>query len=334
MSEMALFFFYRSFGGGSTSFTVHLFEALRRAGHAPKIYRVKERGEDRERPFSGYSGVTYRNVTSDEALRIVKGTPSLMTAPCNSKSLQFDPTIIDRMMRSGMRIVVHDPNEFEVYDHLRDREKVQRPICIRPTMRQFFPDAHYIPHPYVREFNNDTRDGRTMLAVSVARVTFVKRTEIILEANRLLSKRNRVVLRGAENRLYTKFKILPRFPEYEQGCTGFPMTWGASARECRRAKYAVDMTWFPNDGGGSQYSFMEAWDAGAVNVLHSDWLRYRGEMIDDENCLAVNSAKDLARLLKNDRGQNVGDLVQAGYAALRTHDPVKVAQEYMRELTR
>jgi hypothetical protein len=334
MSEVALFFFYRTFGGGTTSFTVHLFEAMRRAGHAPKIYRVKERGEDRERSFSGYEGVTYRNITSDEALRIVKKTPSLMTAPCNSKFLQFDPTIIGKMMKAGMRIVVHDPNELEIYDHLNNREQVQRPICIRPTMRQFFKDAHYIPHPYVREFDGDQGRPRPWLAVSVARVTFVKRTEIILEANRLLPKRSRIVLRGAENRLYTKFKILPRFPEYVQGCTGFPMTWGASARECLRAKYAVDMTWFPSDGGGSQYSFMESWDAGAVNVLHSDWLRYRGEMIDGGNCLAIDSAKDLARLLKNDRGQNVGDLVQAGYAALRTHDPVKVAQAYMRELTR
>jgi hypothetical protein len=40
MSDIALFYMYKSFGGGTTSFTVHLFEGLRRAGHSPRIYRA------------------------------------------------------------------------------------------------------------------------------------------------------------------------------------------------------------------------------------------------------------------------------------------------------
>lgn len=333
---VALFFMYRSFGGGTTSYTVHLFAGMQRAGLNPKIYRVKERGEDKERPFSRYDGVTYRNVDSAEALRIARSTPSLMTAPCNSKFLQFDPNIIGKLMKAGMRVTVHDPNEFEIYDHLERDRKSFVPFCIRPSMKQFFPKAIFVPHPYVREFEDieyRPRD-REHLAVSVARVTFVKRTHLILEANAKLPERSRVVLRGAENRLYTRFKVLPLFPKYKQGGTGFPMTWGASARECAKGHYAVDFTWFPDDGGGSQYSSLEAWDAGTVNVVHEDWLRYEGEMVAGDNCLAVDGADGLAKLLSRPFDDSMPEMINDGYEALRRHDPAKVALQYHRELTK
>jgi hypothetical protein len=334
---VALFFMYRSFGGGTTSYTVHLFEGMRLAGLSPKIYRVKERGEPRERPFAKYDGVTYRNVDSEEAIKIAKSTPSLMTAPCNSKFLPFDPTIIAKLMKVGMRVTVHDPNEFEIYDHLEKDRKSFVPFCIRPSMKQFFPKAIFVPHPYVREYDATEYEHRERehLAVSVARVTFVKRTHLILEANAKLPREKQVVLRGAENRLYTRFKVQPMFPKFKQGRSGFPMVWGASARECARGHYAVDFTWFPDDGGGSQYSSLEAWDAGAVNVIHQDWLRYKGEMVDGENCIAVDGPDGLARLLSEPHGDSsTGQLVDAGYAALKAHDPVRVARQYHRELTK
>lgn len=335
--SVALFFMYRSFGGGTTSYTVHLFEGMRRAGLNPKIYRVKERGEERERPFAKYDGVTYRNVDSEEALKIAGSTPSLMTAPCNSKFLEFDPTIIAKLMKVGMRVTVHDPNEFEIYDHLEKDRKSFVPFCIRPSMKKFFPRAVFVPHPYVREYQTKEYEHvkRPHLAVSVARVTFVKRTHLILEANAKLPEKSRVVLRGAENRLYTRFKVQRLFPKFKQGRSGFPMVWGASARECAAGTYAVDFTWFPDDGGGSQYSSLEAWDAGTVNVIHEDWLRYKGEMVAGENCLAVDGADGLARLLVRPLADSsVAEIVDFGYAALKKHDPATVAKQYHRELTR
>lgn len=333
---IALFFLYQTFGGGSTSFTVHLYEGMRRAGLNPQIFRVKERGETFTRPFTKYDGVRYRNVTVQEALKIAKHNPSLLVAPCHSKHLKFCPDLIHRLMKAGMRIVVHDPNEFEVYDHLTDRNKVKRPICIRPTMKQFFPDAVFIPHPYVREFSNSNvplHIERPWNAVSIARITFVKRTDMIIEANARLPARKRVVLRGAENRLFTRFKILPKFPDFKQGIYGFPMTWGASARECAKAKFAVDLTYFPNDGGGSQYSFMEAWDAGTINIIHEDWLRFKGEMKANKNCLTISSVDDLVKILKESlHPDKVYELISCGYKALSIHDAEVIAQQYAEEL--
>lgn len=333
--SVALFFMHRQFGGGATSFTVHLYRGMQRAGLAPVILRLAPRTESRERPFSRYEGVTYRNVNIDEAVRTVSTTPSLMTAAVHSKELPFAPDAIPRLMQAGMRVVTHDPNEYKVYDYIP--HMTQPPFCIRPTMKKFFPKSVFIPHPYVREFEETRyeRGERELLAVSVARVSFVKRSLMILEANELLSKRDRIVLRGAENRLYTRHKILPRFPNFEQGGTGFPMTWGASARECRRGKFAVDMTYFPDDGGGTQYSLMEAWDAGTVNIVHEDWLRYAGEMQAGVNCLQVADHRELAKVVATGRNRDVADVVDAGYHALSEHhDPVRVARRYYRELTK
>lgn len=338
--KVNLFFMYKSFGGGTTSYTAHLVRTLQSQGHEVTVYRVKPRGDGRARPFARYDGVTYHNVDIEVALKAVKKAPSLMTAPCNSRYLD-PPDAIAQLMKAGMKIVIHDPNEFEIYDHLDNRESVLKPFCIRPAMKNFFKNAIFIPHPYVFEYAAAPKlEGRELSGVSVARVTFVKRTELILEANRDLKKDRRIVLRGAENRLYTRFKLCVKFPEFKQGTTGYPMTWGASARECARGVFAVDFTYFPDDGGGSQYSYMEAWDAGSVNVLHKDWLRYKGEMEDGYNCVAVESPDELVEVIndwhtKPAAKRKFKKIAAAGRVHLENeHDPRRIARLYAKELSR
>ena len=352
--QVALFFLPSSLGGGSTSFTAHLYKGLEMAGHEPLIFRIRARHETNGRPFGKY-GIPYQNVTLDASLKMLKHTPGLLTGPTHSKHLPFAPDAVAKLMKAGMRIVVHDPNEFKVFDHLTLLPRnAPRPIIIRPPMRQFFPKALFIPHPYVRqrERTNYKPEKRLYTAVSIARITFVKRTHLILEANRLVSEEQQCILRGAENRLYTRHVLTKKFPEFKQGKYGFPMTFVDAVKECANAKYAVDFTYFPDDGGGSQYSFMEAWDAGTVNVIHSDWLRFDGEMKAEpwsrypgergahpnpkRNCIAVDDASQLAALLKNEaelsRHQRI---VENGYAMLKAeHDPARIAKRYVKELTR
>lgn len=326
--KVSLFFMYRSFGGGSTSFTAYLYMCLKFAGYEPNIYRVTENGDGRIRPFSGYNEVWYQNITTEDALKIINDTPSLLTAACHPKHIPFNILAIPEMIGEGMRCVVHDPNEFKVYAHL---EYVKRPIIIRPTMFEYFKDAVFIPHPYVTWFKEVPTADRPDIAVSIARVTFVKRTEIILEANRILPEGKKIILRGAENRLYTRHKLSKLYPEYEQGLTGYPLVWGAGPEECARAKCAVDMTYFPNDGGGTQYSFMEAWDAGTVNILNLDWLRYDGEMKDGVNCIAVDSPEMLASVILNP--PDLERYISNGRHQLDTvHDPIRIADQYAHEL--
>jgi hypothetical protein len=143
-----------------------------------------------------------------------------------------------------------------------------------------------------------------------------------------------------ENRLFTKFKVMAKYPDFKQGGFNLPLEWGVSARHAKEYRLAVDFTLFPYDGGGSQYAEMEAWDAGTVPVMFHDWFRYPGEMVPDQNCLSVSSTDDLADLVtRSMKSRALQDkLVAISQNATehleREHDPVVIAKKYHRELTK
>jgi glycosyltransferase involved in cell wall biosynthesis len=327
-------------GGGSTTFTAHLYKAFEAAGWKPTIYRVKERGEEIERQFGQYEGVWYRNITVGHALNIVHNRPTIMSAAAHSKYL-VRSDLISFLMENGMRIVVHDPNEFKIYDHLEGKLP-SAPFCIRPTMTQFLKKAIWIPHPYMPSLGSHKHDfsQERKLAVSVARIASVKRPKIILEANRRLKESQRVVLMGAEYRMYTR-SLEEKYGDVfkQSGKTfQFPMTFKSAPYICRDYFFNVDMTWFPEDGGGSQYAQMEAMDAGTVNIMHEDWFRYDGELKHKgrkKHVLTVAGPKGLAKLLKRgfDRVE-YAQIIENGFNFLWAHDPEKIGKQYIEELTR
>lgn len=349
MRDIALFYLRKDVGGGSTSFAAHLYRSFVMAGISATLYRVRPQGVNkRSNLLAKYDGVTTKWITAIEALDIAKRGPSLLVAPDKAKNLP-GPDFIQNLMQHGMRIVIHDPNEFKVYDHLgagrpgASLSLPSPPICIRPTMKKFYRDAMFIHHPFVLHFSSgqssDLHERKP--ACSLARVTFVKRPMIIFRANAMLRKKLKIEMHGAENRMFTKFVVMKEFPDYRQGGHGHEMTWGSAQEIAKSYALAVDMTYFPDDGGGSQYSFMEAWDAGAVNIIHEDWLRYPGEMVNNDNCLTVagpNQLADLIRGIYTGKGPSWSVLKmisRAGYAQLRDlHDPVKIARRYAKELSR
>jgi hypothetical protein len=340
-SSVGLFFFRPALGGGTTTFAAHMFKAIEAAGFLPTIYRVKEKGEVNERSFGQYEGVMYRNVTTEEARRIVRCMPTVMVAPANSKYLVRPNTITDLLNR-GMRYVIHDPNEFQIYDHLSElkMKDLRRAICIRPTIRQFdqFKNALWIPHPYERQFEDEEfwHIPRNKHAVSVARIASVKRPAIILEANRLLPKKYRVELCGAEYRMYT-YNLAKKYPDVfkQSGKTfQFPMTFGAPVRLCAEYEFNVDMTKFPNDGGGTQYAQLEAMDAGTVNIMHEDWFRYKGEVKPQKHVLTVDGPRKLADVLMTMRRGDYEYVIENSHALLKRHAPKVIGNLYMEELNK
>lgn len=359
--KIALLYARRDLGGGSTSFTVHLYRALQLAGAQVQLYRLGKRTKLGQPGLLGaYQGVQATVLGPADALALVKAVPTLLTAPEHSKRLPFAPGLLPSLLAAGLRCVVHDPNEFAhqgrrkgAYDHLDGFSHAglptlpTRPICIRPTMRQFYANAVFIPHPYVREFTGamwpaggiGMKTGTRKPACTIARLTFVKRPKILLDANRLLRPTRQIQFHGAENRL-TTFALRQQYPELTQGGYNLPLQWGVSARKAAEYTLAVDMTYFPNDGGGSQYTFMEAWDAGTVNVVHRDWLRYPGEMVDGGNCLTVESAEELRDVVNASQSSKKMKAVLQRIAMrsidhlMEMHNPVTIAKRYMREMKR
>ena len=65
------------------------------------------------------------------------------------------------------------------------------------------------------------------------------------------------------------------------------------------AKYMIDLSAIHNDGGGSQYTFLEAIYQGAALVLNEKWVANTNSVFKDKyNCFVVKDEKDLVKLLK------------------------------------
>jgi hypothetical protein len=67
------------------------------------------------------------------------------------------------------------------------------------------------------------------------------------------------------------------------------------------AKYVVDMSVIKHDGGGSQYTFLEAMYQGCALVINAKWVMdSKTEFEDGKNCFIVAGEEDLVALMNKD----------------------------------
>lgn len=315
--------------GGWVTFTHHLIRALERAGEEVRLFKVGTNFEDRERSF-GY-GHTYQNIDLSTAAGLVKDGGGIIAATDKRHMPQT------RLLREmGAVLVVHDPTEFKYLPGVTEWERV---ITIRPSVQKLLPRSTFIPHPYERyastlELPWDDRKR----AVSVSRIDFDKRTDILLDANRILlakghTHQDRITIRGFENRIYTRFHIVEKYPEWTQSIASFPRDNGVAFNLCQQHKYMVDMSEIKGDGGGTQYSFLEAMDAGTIPILNAAW--GEGEMRDMQNCIMVSNASELAEIISNDIDDEFrADLICGFTEILHNHGPEVIGPQYLHHLTR
>ena len=281
---------------GHASFTSHLYRGLYRAGEDVTILKPAKNTETFDRDF-GF-GLRYWNTTVEDIKR-AKGIKII-----TGISKPMKDAINDLLGQHRMTMVVHDWTE--IASQGWDMGLVQRRMhfVIRKSMLDHFPDAHYIVQPYMRQFENDdvlTSEGRTKAALSISRIDFHKNIHLMLDANRKVrAQRDKIDIFGSENRMYTRFQIMPKYPEWVQGGTRFPKEFGNAAKLCRNYVFMCDMTVLPHDGGGTQYTFMEAMDAGTIPILHEKWTfrKKQDEIKPGKNCFMVADADELAFYIK------------------------------------
>lgn len=316
--------------GGFTSVTVHAFWCLQAAGWDVRVLRPNlDRDESKDRLMA--LDVPYRNVSVDTAMQRCMDAPSLMTGVAREKDLR-DPDTIYKMIDAGCHVVVHGYTEHKQFQHLEKLGGSGQGVCVRESMKGIYPGVdQYLPHPYCPTFFSKWCDPtgqiidydflkRRKPAGSVAMVVKHKNPEIILEANRRIPPERRIKFLGGEDRMYAKFTLSQKYPEYE-----FVKRFSnkiSPVMLCRNYELMVDLTVFGAGNGGTQYTFMEAMDAGCVLIVHRDWLNDVGCMHYGENCLAVGEPIELSNLV---RGDNYLDYVTAlarGYAStLQRHGP-------------
>lgn len=220
-------------------------------------------------------------------------------------------------------VVFHDPNDGG-HEVIRTASSLGvNIILIRKSQlrraEQITGGRHaMIVHPYTREFTDEATVERSArkLAASVSRVDFDKHTEIIVNADCGID------IFGSVNRMYAHHKL----PEWwERSYRGIH---NGGARTLLSYRYSVDMSLIKGDGGGTQYTTLEAWDSGAIPVLHRDWIMPGDEMVEGENCLCVGCPSELKELLgAAERGEiDEAKLVARGRECLRDHDAVAVGE--------
>lgn len=296
MSEITLAYLARPTTGGWVSYTAHLARGLMTAGHKVTLAKLGKRSEAFSRDFG--MGLRYANTSAAVLDTLARRGELIITAADKS----VGPSLLAELRDAGAAVVIHDPTELK--GGMRDAlDHGGAPLwVVRRSMLKHLPHAVYAPHPYTRASLPEWK-GRRYHAMAFSRLDWDKHTDLIVRANQILlpDPERRVRIYGTENRLYTHHKLTAIDPDWRANYAG-PMArvnlW-AGALVARRATWAVDLSVIKGDGGGTQYTFLEALDAGARLIINSAWLTSAPAL--DEMALyvsaAVSDAESLAEVL-------------------------------------
>jgi len=250
-----------------------------------------------------------------------------------------------KLLEKGATIVIHDPTELRNPEFRKFIDPSQV-VVVRKSMLEHMPEATFIPHPYMAVHMIDPLDfgewsRRKYQAISISRLDFDKNSHWLFEANRKLPPDRQIYIRGAENRMYTKTRIVPTYPEYIQDSDRpkedraiYDLDFRGAVNLCRQARFMTDFSVIKGDGGGTQYTFLEAIDAGTVCLLHKNWIRPKDSMIDEgenQNCLSFKDWKALVGFLSGEINNHVSTFIRSnGDKLLQQHDAIDVALKYVR----
>lgn len=312
--------------GGFTSVTRHAYKCLRAAGVDARIIRPNiDKDEKFERKLSPVNDVVYRNVSVNTMMKMCKDTMTIVTGVARTKDLR-DPDTIPKLIRVGAKILVHSHLEHKQFDHIELLQDTDAGVSIRQSLVGVYDGVNqYLPHPYHTRYSPLNRLGfmkkeiKKKKAGCLAMVVSHKNPQIILEANRLLPDNRCIEFIGKENRMYTKFHLSKKYPEYQLrngGVTCDP------AIACKPYELMVDLTLFDVGNGGTQYVFLESIDGAAVCVIHRGWLKEAGDMKEGVNCLAIESPEELAELVKTfNYPKSFEKVRKGGEQLLKRHGP-------------
>jgi hypothetical protein len=295
--EISLVYLAKPIYGGWVTFTVHLVKQFNY-----RLYKVAKRTEKKMRTF-GY-GVDYQNVCLEDLLKL----PNLMITAVDKHYWEILPHLPPQT-----KIVIHDPTELKTSTK-NPNPLVQNQQClqsfkvftIRETVQKYLIDNFKISsefkiHPFYRY--PCEKLGCKFHAVTISRVDFDKNTDIILKANQLVgNSKKRVHIFGAENRLYVHHKLGELdFYNFWKGKfeKEYPLTY-QNKDILKDTKFVVDMSTIKNDGGGSQYTFLEAIYQGCILILHREWVKNGSLFKEGINCLAADTPEELAKHLQTD----------------------------------
>tara|TARA_B100001123_G_C15314720_1_gene1025701 strand:- start:1602 stop:2603 length:1002 start_codon:yes stop_codon:yes gene_type:complete len=293
--------------GGWVTFTAHLSKK-----YDWPIYKITKKTEKNKRDY-GYD-CQYHNL-------------------CLAKVLALDNiliTAVDKhyweylhLFPKDTEIVIHDPTECKSSKEGNPLIQGLNPvlpnfkvITIRESVQYYLSktfkiDSEYLRHPFYNYPKSD-KEGLGYNAVCISRIDFDKNTDIILKANQLIEdKKNQIYLFGAENRIYVHHKLKDlNVQEFWKG--KFPKNLEPTYEDksiLKDAKYMVDMSIIKGDGGGTQYTFLEAIYQDCVLVLHEEWVNKGSLFVSGVNCIVVSNEEELAKVMNVGIPEELYDII-------------------------
>jgi hypothetical protein len=135
-------------------------------------------------------------------------------------------------------------------------------------------------------------------------------------------RNNPVKIYGGTNKEYVSEQLdSVAFNQYYQG--KFAKSFRATSEILKKAKFMIDLSIIPNDGGGTQYTFLDAIYHNCAIILNRQWIenvdpKYR-DFKEGENCYAVSNAEELKELLNNAMNMDTSKIVQNARKLLDRH---------------
>ena len=296
--------------GGWVTFTAHL---SRMKGYP--IYKITKRSERSQRDY-GY-GCNYQNLCMSDILKL----DNIIITAVDKNYWEYL-----RYLPKDTKIIIHDPTECKIskqgnplvqkVDNIEPLLSEFKIITIRETVQKYLKDnfnyeSILINHPFY-EYEKSEK-GINCKCVSVARIDFDKNTDIILKANKMIkNKKDHIYLFGAENRIYVHHKLNQLgIGEYWKG--KFPKNMEPTYEEksiLKDAKYMIDMSIIKGDGGGTQYTFLEAIYQDCILILHNEWINKGTLFKSGVNCIGVSNENELSQVINNDIGIELENLIK------------------------
>ena len=272
--------------GGWVSFTAHLSLTTK-----SNVYKVGKRSERQTRDY-GYD-TKYQNLKIDE---IIMKKNLLITAIDKNYYKYIDK------FPDGTYIVIHDPTEVKGNSCLELINNLFRfrVITIRKTVQEFLRKKHgiesiFLRHPFYKyPKTNFKKTG----AVSVSRIDYDKHTDILINTNKIDTMKEDDPESSYQGRFGKTFQDLNNI--------------------LKDKKFVIDMSVIKNDGGGSQYTFLEAIYHDCVLVISDKWLTGKNDIFKNYgNCLLADGPERIYEILSTNNNYN--QLVKESKKILSQH---------------
>ena len=85
-------------------------------------------------------------------------------------------------------------------------------------------------------------------------------------------------------------------------------------------KYMIDMSTIKDDGGGTQYTFLEAIYNDCILILHNDWINKGTTFKNNVNCLSVKNEIELKDILNGEREYDKEVILKNARDILKNHE--------------